>query len=81
MCTSMCIWDCGGGGGVKQTVCASVSSFGIINITSGLKSVEGEKAIYSEGDSPPPLIICMRVYVCLYLHVCKHACMHIQAYM
>lgn len=58
-----------------------MSGSGIINITSGLKSVEGEKAIYSptaEGDSPPPLIIC--VCVCVYsheyvsMHVCIYAC-------
>lgn len=55
MCVSGAEGETGG-----LTVCASVSGSGIINITSGLKSVEGEKAIYSptaEGDSPPPLII------------------------
>lgn len=51
-----------------------MSGSGIINITSGLKSVEGEKAIYSptaEGDSPSPLIICASVCVCV-VNVCLH---------
>lgn len=67
---------CVGIGGVlsEQTVCASLNSSGIINITSRLKSVEGEKAIYSSTAEGGFTTTINYLSVCVTTCVCMNEC-------